>query len=634
MQKNSMSRFLALCFICLLLILSLTSIILPITAQDFATNTPQGTQPAPLFATNTAPAIIPTATPLGPVAPLFNYGLRIWLEADLVNLAFQQVTMLEEGDTSAEKALNLTLYELEFRFPGAPRRIEQRRDLIGALMDAPVGVLDIRSVVRPFIEDAINNTELDTMSLNIDGFDVTLSSANLNNSGEADYVVHIQYVRDMQTLYDEYILAISNDDGTISFLPTSYDLFAAPFGSIQSVQLEHLADVNNDTLDELVLRVDDGQPSYRMMIIGQRNGQAIDLVSPDNEIRFGEVLDWPFDNAANNNPQLDILTYRTESSYPDWPCLSQIEYLWTYERNLYRRSQDMNARYEYLNNLGCTLLEAEPIFAMPPEDAISLIENSLTLYGLDSDGSSRALLNLAMLYVLTGRLNDAQNTAQSVIPVDDESSWEARQAGALLRASGSSGNTALDICQAMAQAVRADERPACDMNSVLGRYLEILDLTTDTDLIEQLEGFGLPVLESVTISEVGKADRIIVSFLMTDTDWWGFYASREGTYNIEPATAPQGFGEAVFPAALVQAPQSAYDALFAANSPSTALGILRNVEQDNSDVPFAPDALFMRALSYDLTGSREESRTLYYEIWQRYPDSIWGLVASQHLEQR
>ena len=121
---------------------------------------------------------------------------------------------------------------------------------------------------------------------------------------------------------------------------------------------------------------------------------------------------------------------------------------------------------------------------------------------------------------------------------------------------------------------------------------------------------------------------------MVDTDWWGFYPARDGTYNIEPANAPQGFEEAIFPVAQVQVPQSAYDALFVSNSPSTALGILSNVEQDNPDVPFAPDGLFMRALSYDLTGSREEARTLYYEIWQRYPDSIWGFIASQHLEQR
>jgi hypothetical protein len=159
-------------------------------------------------------------------------------------------------------------------------------------------------------------------------------------------------------------------------------------------------------------------------------------------------------------------------------------------------------------------------------------------------------------------------------------------------------------------------------------------LRSDTDLIEQLESFDLPVLESVSISEVGRADRIVVSFLLTDTDWWGFYETREGTYQAEPAEAPVGFGEAVFPAAQIQAPQSTYDALFVDNNPARALNILTNVEQENLDLPFAPDALFMRALSYDLTGSREEARTLYYEIWQRYPSSIWGLAASQHLEKR
>lgn len=632
MQQNSLSRFFALSFIFLLVTLLFTSIAFPITAQDavFATNTPQGISVEPLFATNTAPAMQVTATPLGPSASLFNYSLRIWLEADLVDLAFQQVTMLEKGDEDAQNALNLTLYELEFRFPGAPRNIEQRRDLIAALMNTPVGTLDIRSVVRPFIEDAINATP-DSNSLNIEGFDVSLTPANLDNSGEFDRVVRISFEREGVLLYDEFILAITNEDGTLAFLTTTYDLFAAPFGGIHNVTLEYIADVNRDSLDELVLRVDDGQASQRMMIIGQRNGRAIDLVTPEEEIRFGEIVSWPVDDTANNDPQLTVISLQTESSYPDWSCVSQIEYTWSYKRNLYRRSEELNARFEHVDSIGCTLLEAEPLFALPPSEAITLVENAVVVYGFESEGSSRALLTLSMLYVLVGRLDDAQNTAQSVIPADDSESWETRQATTLLRAVGSAGNTALDICQAMSQ---ASVSPACDMNDVLGRFLDSIELNTDTDLVEQLEIFGLPVLESVAISEVGRADRLVVSFLLTNTDWWGFYDAQDGTYQAEPAEAPPDFGEAIFPAAPPQASQSAYDALFVDNDLSHALNILANIEQENPDLPFAPSASFMRALSFDLTGSREESRTLYYEIWQRYPDSIWGFIASQHLERR
>jgi hypothetical protein len=635
MQQNSIHRFFALCLMCLLVMLLLTSILIPIIAQDavFATNTPAGTAAESLFATNTAPAVLPTGTPLGPSALLFNYGLRIWLEADLVDLAFQQVIMIEEGDKDAQNALNLTLYELEFRFPGAPRRIEQRRNLIAALMNAPVGVLDMRSVVRPFIEDAIN-AEAGSMSFNVEGFDISLSPANLNNRGELDRVVHIRFERDGSLLYDEFLLAITNEDSSLSFLPTNYDLFAAPFAHIQSVELDRIADVNDDSLDELVLRVDDGQTSQRLMIIGQRNGQATDLVISGEEIRLGELVSWPVGDATNGIPQLRVLTFRADSAYPDWPCLSQIEYIWSYDRNLYRRSEELNARFKHVNSLGCTMLEAEPLFALTPEEAIAKVENTLLLYGFNSEGSSRALLSLSMLYVLTGRLTDAQNTAQSVIPADNPESWETRQATALLRATGSAGNTALDICQAMAQAVRSGESSACDMNSVLGRYLASLTLRSDQDLIEQLDSFGLPVLEHVTVKEAGRADRIVVSFLLADTDWWGFYEKRDGTYGAEPANAPAGFAEAIFPVAQVQAPQAAYNAFFVDNNPSHVLNILDNVEQNNPDLPFTPDALLMRALSYEITGSREEARTLYYEIWQRYPDSIWGLVASQHLEQR
>ena len=159
--------------------LLMISITLPLQAQDgtfatntpinnandeaspliFATNTPLGaddadaesdetTTPQPFFPTNTpisddssateeteiTPLIFATNTPLGPapssdsevmIEPgpqdiLFNYGMRFWLEAEFVDLVFEQVQALMSEDDDTQTAVNLLLYELETRFPSAP----------------------------------------------------------------------------------------------------------------------------------------------------------------------------------------------------------------------------------------------------------------------------------------------------------------------------------------------------------------------------------------------------------------------------------------------------------------------------------------------------------------------------------
>ncbi|MDQ7027254.1 MAG: hypothetical protein Q9P44_17045 [Anaerolineae bacterium] len=653
MQRQRTHQIITLFILVLCLVLFALS--LPIVAQDtgsgfatntvapadtsagmsLVTNTPFGST-AGGFPTNTPPPAatmtpLPTSTP-GPAASVFNYSLRIWLESDLVDLAFRQIGQVRDGVRDSNLALQVTLYELERRFPGAPRDTGQRVQLIDAMLQAPIGSIDMRSIVRPFIETALNE-QPESNSLEVNGFRIATQAANLDNLGMMDAVVHIVYVRpeDEATLYDDYILALRNDDNSLSFLESTYDLTAAPFGGVQQIKLEQVGDVNHDAVDEVVLRVEDGQVNSRLYILASRNGVAIELTQPEEEIRFGEIINWDTDNPDTDNPTLNVLELQRESSVPNWSCISAVAVTWTYERNFYRPSIELNDSFVNVDSLGCTLFEAEPLFALPPAEAIATIESALLDYGFEADSADRALLTLSMLYVLQGRLADAQTTAQSVIPAGDDNSWTARQANALLAATGVSSNTALDICEAMAQ---ASDDPACDMNSVLGRYLAALPLTTGTDLIEQLEVAGLPVFESVRRSEVGRADRVVVSFLLAETDWWGFYEQRDGTYLAEPAVAPEGFEVAIFPQGQIKVPQSAYDALFVANDPSAVLAILENLQTENPDIPFRPDGLYLRAIAYDLTANREESRLGYFEVWERYPDTIWAQLASEHLVQR
>jgi hypothetical protein len=606
----------------------------PSGAADVITNTPVGSSSGasnPVFATNTPPPAatatpLPSATP-GPGAPIFNYSLRIWLEADMVNLAFQQIEQLRDGVQDANLALQVTLYELERRFPGAPRSLEQRLQLINAMLQAPVGSIDMRSILRPYIENIVNQ-QPDASSLEANGFQISIQEANLDNLDTTDALVHISYIRpeDGVLLYDDYVLALRNENNSLSFLDNTSNLTAAPFGGVRQIQLDQLSDVNGDIADEVVLRVDDGQVNSRLYILAHRNGVAVELTQPGEEIRFGEITNWSADDA-----RVTMLEYQVESAVPNWSCVSAMPVNWIYERNFYRPSTAIDARFVNIDSLGCRLFEAEPLFAMPPAEAIGMVESALLDYGFDAVSADRAMLTLAMLYVLQGRLTDAQTTAQSVIPAGDEDSWAARQGNALLMATGISSNTALDICEAMAQ---ASEDPACDMNSILGRYLAALNLSTDADLVEQLEAAGLPVLETVRRNEIGMAERIVVSFLLADTEWWGFVEQRDGKYQAEPAAAPEGFETAIFPQGQIKLPQSAYDALFVADDPPALLAILQNLENENPDIPFRPDGLYLRALVYDLTSSREEARQGYYAVWVRYPDTIWGQLAAQHLVQR
>lgn len=598
----------------------------------FATNTPENASPMLDFATNTpvgGATAVPTATRVGPQAAAFNYSLNIWLERDLVDLVVQQIQGVTADDEDAQLALQLSLYELERRFPGAPRDRELRRQIVNAMIAAPTGIIDMRSMVRPFIEDALNETP-DAMEFAVEGFQVVLTSANLDNRGEMDALVNIVYQQDGELLYDDYVLAL-REGSTYRFLPDSHGLFAAPFGDIRSIAVDRISDVNRDALDEVVLRVDDGRLNQRLYILGVRNDEVLDLVPSGQEIRLSEIISWPTGDPDEDDPVLRVIVQRAESQPPDWPCVSQQAFDWTYELNFYRVSSALNARFERVDSLGCTLLEAEPIFERPPEEAISLVENALLDYTFEAEGTQRALLTLAMLYVLQGRVSDAQATAQAVLPAGEVDSWAHQQASAMLEALGVSGNTALDICAALAAASQA---PACDIDAVLGRYLESVPLSTDADLVMQLEEAGLPVTLSVQVSELGRAERTVVNFELAGISWWAFRAERDGTYAGEPTAPPPGYETVPLAEQPVEVPQAAFDALFVNDDPAEALTVIETLLSTVEDRSLSPAGLYLQALSYDLLADREDARLTYYAVWSRYPTTIWGEIASRHLELR
>lgn len=635
---------LLLCVLCAALLVSLVPVHESF-AQGFATNTPQGgtdkisdtsaptvTLDASVLAASTP---VPTAAVSTPDAPIEFYALRQWLEQDVIDLLLAQIAVLSTNDSEDNRlAVRLTAHELVARTPGAPTSIVQRERLLAALVMAPRGSVDMRWLLHPYLAQALNNLKPET-TFELSGFRVDITPARLNPDGVPDAVLHILYPADAtnpdDVLYEEYLLATRTEDGSFNMLPLQYELPPAPFGEIASVNLQRLNDVNRDGLDEMVLLVDDGSPNNRLFVIANRNNEAIDLALPGEQIRVGRIVSWDVTLDSPDIPVLNILNFQVESTAPDWDCLSEIPAEWHYENNYYRLRVAALAEYTPQDTLGCTLHTAEPLFAKTPREAISLIETSLVEYSTQAPSADRALMTLAMLYVIEGRISEAQGAAMAAVLDAEPDSWVVQQSEALLAALGISSNTALDICEAL---VLASPEPACDIDSLLGRYLALTTFNTETDLIQQLETAGFPVLESIIIAEIGKANRTAVSFNYTGSGWWGFAAQRDGTYLVEKANPPTGFEAAVFPPGLLQTPDGALNALLVDNDPLTALAIIQTLEQNNAGLPLSPQAFYVKALSYDLSAQRQEARQAYFDLWTRAPRSIWGQLAAQHLERR
>lgn len=663
--------------LCVLIIWGLAFVFWPassVAQTGFATNTPAANQQPPLFATNTpapmvtrppnqggdsqpplfatntlvpSPTPIPISpTPAPPDAPFENYALRLWLEQDLLNLLFEQVEALSgaENPQEARTALQLTQYELRRRFPNATGNVANAERLIDAMLVAPRGAVDMRPVVRPYIEGRLNASglqpQVNTFQGQVRGFGLDIQAANLDGFSPVDALIHIQYPMDATpdtVLYNDYVLARRTESGLFDFFDVGYDLPAAPFDDIEAIQLNRVQDVNLDGVDEVVLRVRDGNVNERLYILSVRNNQVIDLTRPDEAIRFGEIVNWPLATAFDQAAELTVLQYRAESEAPDWPCLSVLPVTWTYTSNFYRPSTDLNARYTIQNSLGCAMRAEEmgnnraALFGLLPSEAIAIVEANLLEYGLSSPGSDRALMTLAMLYAMNGQLEQARNTAQTVQATSENGSWADRQSNALLRALQNTANTALDICEALVEAAPA---PACDINAVIGRYLNLIELRTDDALDVQLAAYSLPVREEVVISEIGRANRTGIQFDIAGSRWWGFVAERDGRYRAEPIETPAEFEPAPSRNAFLQAPASAYEALLVNNNPAQVLNILASLESNNPGTPFTPDALYLRALSFDLVGSRSEARRAYFDLWRIYPRNLWGQLAAAHLERR
>lgn len=615
----------------------------PIRAQGpFATNTPQ---PAPRsFATNT-PELIPTsrpiatntlepsATPIGPAAGMSQYALRLWLERDVLEILLEQIAQIQADDIDSLRSVQLVQYELDFRFPGAPRNIEDRARLVNAMINAPIGTVDMKSTIRPYIEHAVNQGLV--VDNQFEGFVVDMIPANLNSGDVVDAVIHIVYPDPVidAIRYEDYVLAISDGNGTYTFVPDDITLPVVPYNRVTSMTLNRIEDVNLDGVDEVALMVDDGDINQHLLVLGYRNGVALDLTRPSETIRLGRLVKWDTtaDVASSVPPVIDTRLFQLESSR--WGCISEIPVKWLYEGNFYRPSIAQTDRFENIDSFACQMHQAEPIFAMQPAAAIEFITNQLVNYGSDVERPDRAVMTLAMLYALDGKVSLAQDTAIGAqASSNDIESWVGQQSELFLLMINEPSNTAFDVCVALAE-TSLGEDGACDVKAVLGRVFESATLPADVPIITQLENIGLTVEESLVISEVGRADRTAVYFGYESAGWWTFVA-RDDVYHAEQIDTPPQFEALPETPTLIRIPQTAYAELFSDNDPAGVLNIIETTRVAYPNIPFSNGFRYLEALSNDLLARREVARQAYFSLWNDDPQGLWGKLAGKHLELR
>jgi hypothetical protein len=233
--------------------------------------------------------------------------------------------------------------------------------------------------------------------------------------------------------------------------------------------------------------------------------------------------------------------------------------------------------------------------------------------------------------LLNNQPRSAREQVESLLPVISDDGWLSGQVETFVNNTAGEELLAVEVCSAL---LRENPAGACDMDQVLTQVFIENPIVRDLDVVEQLESLGLPVLESITLTQVGRLDRIAVSFSLGESSWWAFAPSDPNFYVPEIIDPPTGFEEVVFPAGLIVPPQAAYDALLLAQDARAALTVLENEVRNNPGIPLSVEALYFQAFCFDMLVDRRNARESYYALWQDAATTHYGMLARAHLELR
>lgn len=559
-----------------------------------------------------------------------QYAMRLWQEGDLVDVFISQLRRLNAGEDVPVVALQLTQYELEQRFPGAPRDAATRERVLNLMLDAPRGSVDMRDYARPFVVRQINTQAIPAnleVSVTLAGFLVETIPANANGDAFGDFFVYARFPADEEhpALYEEYFPVLGTESGAYFLPPISAAWPAAPLGDIDGVELVRTGDLNADGLDEIAVSVERDALNRELVIAEWRNGEVISLVQPDTPLLYAEITDWP-----QNSTALVVDTYRLESAR--WGCVSESSQPWAYRSNFFRPVQTMTATFSLLDSIGCELFAAEPVFEGPVGDSIDTVLGALARADDPTTPDyARAGMALALLYIVDGQPAQATQQIDLLRGFATGNEWLTGQIDTFTSTLDSDPDISpVELC---ARLTLRDETAACDVDQLLARLFEAEPIPRGSDLVEELEARGLTVLDRIDRNEVGRLPRQLVNFNLTGASWWEFVASDPDFLVPSIAEAPPALGEAIFPVGLTNVPQSIYNTLLIEGNPAAALVALNNIAAD-AEVPLSASARYLRALLYDLLNDRQSAKQAYFDLWGDFPNSHWGQLAGAHLEPR
>lgn len=640
----------------LLLVLGL----LPLGAQDvvFATNTPAVRvqafatntvpAPAPLFATNTpavqataiapiiatpAPLLLATNTPqpammnTAPDAPVSRYALRRWDDSSLTLAWIEQVRRITADTPDRILALRLFQQEIARRFSGTPRNIANREALLQAMLAAPAGTVDVRPVIRPYVEAALNQLQppfdVDSTVVYKD-LTITIAPANLDGRASKGAVLYIANTADNgNPAFRDVAMAIIDTQGSYR-VPQSEAPFPVMGTTFFSSAL--VDNLNGDSLNELSLTVGVlGDINGHLYVYGWRGGEAVNLIEPGKQVLYAGTP-----RPLSDGSGFTVDEYKIED--PAWGCTSSRTVTWRWQNNFFRPPATL-PQFSPHNTLACKLSAAEPLYVMPPADALRAIGN-LTAQATpdDADAAGHAAVMAAMLNVLNGKVDVGLQQIAGLSTGTQPGTWLDAQVQAFKQAAAEPNSTPLTLCAALEA---ASEHGACDVNAVLTRLFAEQPFSRDLPIEDQAAGLGLQVVNEATIKQVGKVDRPAYLFDLAGDQWWAFAPLGKDQYKAEAIDTPAGFeAPAAALSTVLTPPQTAYDALLERDDPAEVLNILDTVQRSRPATPMDSAGRFLRALSLDLLGDRRTAQPAYYELWKDDPTSVWGQLAAAHLERR
>jgi len=581
---------------CLLLMVAMFAKPSISTAQPiFATNTPRPPDPLDIF----------------PTLPQERYALRLWSAPQMIDVF---ISLLGKGDDSAEfyHATRLMQYELGLRFPNAPQDALTRQRLYNAMLNAPRGSADMRFVARPLALASLQTGQTDIIGIK------EIARLNMDGDGFADVLYQLRYPADeaQAYLYLDYVVMRQDANGRYS-LPNMPDgIFASPYLDVVGVDLLATGDYTGDGLDEVIIRLNRSGANDRMVVYGWRNNALVDLATTDTTLEFGDVV-------ALASGNIQVRRYEIESER--WGCYRARRVNWVWSSNFFRPVEDISTTL-LVDTLGCQMVAIQPLYGQSPANALQSVQNILNNHAPDAAGYQQAVIAMALLEWLNGNragaslriigLDNQPNVPLNIQrQIDTFEALIAQNASPIVACAELTGNNG-----------------ACEIDQLIGRILTENPISRTGNLQNQLEALGLPVQSIVTVTQVGRADRFVATFMLPNSSQWAFAPLNTETFVAEKLSSiitrdnenPQS----------VAIPTSALTALIVNNDGVSALNILDNAIRQNPTLATSLDIRFFRALCLDVIGNRPNAVAGYYQLWRDAPDSLWGRLAGAHLESR